>query len=150
MKKILRIPVAFSVILASLFSLFSCFGSVAEAGVATVVIEKDGGYSAYEVDLEKVDGESAGAIAILKYLEENEGMHLAISGTYIKELGALVPSVEKNEYIAIYTSVESDFGTAPFDGTVEYEGKLLTMTGVGINQMTVLDGTVMLFRLESY
>lgn len=150
MKKILRVTLALLVVIAGVVSLFSCFGTVADEGSVTVVIELEEDYTVYTVELENVEVGEKGALAILEYLSENEEMHLVVNGTYIEELGALIPDAGANQYVSIYTSEEVDFGVAPFDTKVEYNGQTLTASGVGINSMTVNDGTVILFRMESY
>lgn len=140
--------------IACIFSLLSCFGEVAGEGGATVVIEDIDGYDVYTVDLSKINAEDRGALAILEYLSENEGMSLdyvdSTYGGYVNAIGSLAPSAAANEYVAIYTSEEADFGVAPFDTKAEYDGMTLTASGVGISSMTVRDGTVILFRIESY
>ena len=143
--------------------LVSCGGNVAGSGTAYVVIENGEGasepYTVYEVNLSKVENKNEGAQALLEYLASLEDSTLYYSaswgggyGAYVNSIGALYPVGA--QFIAVYTSNEADFATPdaymPVVKTVDYNGKTLTYSGVGISQMNIKDGTVVLFRLESY
>ena len=140
----------------SLFSLFSC-GKVAEAGKVTVVIETaEGKYEAYEAELEGVENKEKGAVAILEALSSRKDRPLALEmtdgayGKMILSIGGLVPDATKNEFIAIYTSREADFDVSEYAKSIEYNGRTLTTSGLGISSMSAEDGTVILFRIETW
>ena len=143
--------------------LVSCGGNVSESGTACVVIENATGsaepYTVYEVELSKVQNKNEGALALLEYIASIEGSTLYYSaswgggyGAYVNSIGSLSPS--PTEFIAVYTSNEADFATPdaymPVVSTVDYNGMTLTYSGYGISQMNIKDGTVVLFRLESW
>ena len=143
--------------------LTSCGGNVAASGTAYVVIENGAGaaepYTVYEVDLACVENKTEGALALLEYIASLEGSDLYYSaswgggyGAYVNSIGSLYPVGA--EFVAIYTSNEADFATPdaymPVVKTVEYDGATLTAAGFGVSQMNIEDGTVVLFRLESY
>lgn len=151
MKKTLRLFVLFAVVL-SLLLTASC-GNVAEEGTVRIVIDSGESQTVYEASLSDIEKKDS-ALDILNYFKENRGLALdyveSIYGGYIGSIGGLTPDAQNNEYISIYTTEECDFGVAPFDTKLEYRDMTLTASGVGISSMTVRDGTVILFRIESY
>ena len=151
MKKTVKLFASVLVVLSLLF-LAAC-GSVSEVGTAKIVIDSGTEQTEYEVSLSDIEKKDS-ALDILNYLNENEGLALdyveSVYGGYISSIGTLLPDAQNNEYISIYTSEECDFGVAPFDTKVEYMDMTLTASGVGISSMTVNEGTVILFRIESY
>ena len=150
MKKILSLILA----VVMLFCLVSCFTTtVAEQGDVTLVIEnRDGSYDVYKMYLEDVENRDKGALGVIESLNsrENNPLPVDMAGTWMNSIGSLLPDSEKHEYIAIYTSLERDFGTGDFAATLEYDGVTLTMAGVGIESMSVEAGTVILFRIETW
>ena len=161
--KITKITALLTLIATVLFCLVSCGGNVAAHGVAYVVIENGEGasepFTVYEVDLSRVENKNEGALALLEHVASEEGSTLYYSaswgggyGAYVNSIGALIP--EGTEFIAVYTSNEVDFAVPdaymPVVKTVDYNGATLTYSGFGISQMNIKDGTVVLFRLESY
>ena len=155
MKKIRLL--AMLVLVASLvLTLASCFGGgVDDEGMAKIVIEYgENDYAVYEVDLEKIENKDNGAVGIFEYLKglEDSDFTYVLNDTWLSSVCNLIP--KGNQYVSIYTSVEEDFmvPTAewPDVATVEYDGEELTASGVGLSDMTVADGAVILFRMESY
>jgi len=136
-------------------------GNVVNEGTATLVIEgRDGTYTAYDVDLSKLEKRDEGAISLLEYLASLEGSTLYYNvqwgggyGAYITSIGSLSPD-PSCEYISLYTSESADFAVPteymPTVSTVEYSGKTLTYAGVGLSSMHINDGTVILFRVEGF
>ena len=151
MKKTAKLFVIIAITLSLLFAV-AC-GSVAEEGTVRIVIDSGESQTVYEASLSDIEKKDS-ALYILNYFKENRGLALdyveSIYGGYIGSIGGLTPDAQNNEYISIYTSEECDFGVAPFDTQVEYRGMTLTASGVDISSMTVRDGTVILFRIESY
>ena len=150
--------IALSLILALLIcSLASCslFGSVAEAGDVTVVIEtEDGKYEVYKTYLEDVENKSEGVVGVLEHLKSREDNPLPLDmadstyGKYIYGIGSREEDLSAKKYVMVYTSLEKDFGTWDGVGTLEYEGVSLKSAGVGISSMSVEAGIIILFRLE--
>ena len=139
--------------------------NVAKSGEALIVIElMEGGeicYETYKVDLSAIENHSEGALSLLEYVGSQEGSKLYYSlnfgggyGAYVNSISSLSPNAASSEYIAVYTTEECDFSVPteyfPTVSTTVYDGRTLTFSGVGISSMTVNDGTVILFRLESY
>ena len=160
--KLTRKLIALILAIATLLTLASCgatSGPPVEGEKATVVIDLgDDNYQVFEVKIADLTDKSQGAYSLLVYLKENRDMHLDIVessyGAYVNSIGDLRPDASKNEYIAIYTSVEADFQvpTADFPDvpSLTYHEVLLKSSGVGISSMTVQDRTVILFRIESW
>ena len=149
MKKITALILAVIMIV----GLVSCGATVGEVGDVTFVIEnRDGSYDVYKIYLEDVETKDKGALGVIESLNsrENNPLPVNMSGTWMNSIGSLVPDSSKNEYIALYTSFEKDFGTDDFATTVEYEGQTLTMSGFGIDSMSVEKGTIILFRIETW
>ena len=161
MKKTNRIISIFALMLVLVIAFTACAsGSVADKGTATLVIEGASGYETYEVDLSKLERRDEGAISLLEYVasEEKSTLYYNVQwgggyGAYITSIGSLSPN-PSNQYISIYTSEQADFAVPteyqPTVPTVEYNGQTLTYSGVGLSSMHVTDGTVILFRMESF
>ncbi len=155
MKRIFSILLILSLSLTALAScsLLSLFGDVAEKGEVTVVVENaDGSFEVYEAYLESVENKDEGARGVIENLRDRDEnpLHLVMEdgayGAFVSEIGSIKQA--DGSYVMVYTSVESDsYAGAP---TVEYDGKTLYQSGVGISAMKVGAGTVILFRLESY
>ncbi len=131
---------------------FSIFGEVAGEGDVTVVVENaDGSFEVYKTYLESVENKEEGAKGVLEHLNQrSDGLYLVMQdgtyGAFVTEIGSIKQA--DGAYVIVYTSVEADsYVGAP---TVEYDGKTLYQSGVGISGMTVNAGTVILFRVESY
>ena len=155
-----------SLILASLvvLSLLVSCGkkTVDEEGAATVVVAlRDGTFEAYEVNLSLLESSDEGALSLLEYLASKEGSGFTYTvntsggyGAYVEAISSLKPQAMSNEYISVYTSEESDFAVPteymPSVASIEYNGIILKYSGVGISSMTIKDGTVILFCLETY
>ena len=143
------------------FALISCGGgNVASSGEATLLVDKgDGDYTVYTVELSKLEKHDEGAVTLLEYLSVQKGTDLYYTvqlgggyGAYITSINSLKPD-PASEYIAVYTSEESDFSVSS-DGmempSVKYGEIELKYSGVGISEMNIKDGTVVMFRLESF
>ena len=150
--KILALTLA--MILAAL-CLFSCSPKVDEEGDVLVVIEfEDGTAKEYELLLEKVENKDEGAAGILEYLKNREEDPLSLNmsdstyGKYIHGIGGIEEDTAANKYVMVYTSVEKDFGTWEGVGELTYKGRTLKNAGVGVSEMTVESGMIILFRLE--
>ena len=163
-KRILSLALA---LITAILVLVSCAGTnnVASNGTAFVVVETSAEgsdkYIVYEVELSKLEERSEGALSLLEYISAQKNSTLYYSatwgggyGAYINSIAPLYPDSFSNQYIAVYTTEECDFAVpneySPTVSTVKYGDMTLTYSGVGISTMTVKDGTVILFRMESY
>jgi hypothetical protein len=161
MKSLRRALALLLVAVAVLSALTGCLGgSVGDEGTATVVIERrDGTYAVYEVDLSKIEKKDSGMIPILDYLVADKNTDFTYKtndtgyGAYITAIDTLTVD-ETKEYVAIYTTYESDFAVpsewSPVVPTVTYVSITLTYSGVGLSSMHITDGTTVLFRVEGF
>jgi hypothetical protein len=132
----------------------SLFGSVADEGGVTVVVENGDSYEVYTISLENVENKSEGAWGVLEAManREKNALHLVKEdggyGAFITEIGGIKQDASAGAYIMVYTSVDTD----SYEGspTKDYNGTTLYQSGVGASDMTITDGTVILFRLEVY
>ena len=153
MKKIISLALALIMALTlSSCGVFSLFGDVAEKGEVMVVVENaDGSFEVYKTYLESVENKNEGVKGVLEHLNhQNDSLYLVMEdgayGAFVTEIGSIKQS--EGSYVMVYTSIESDsYAGAP---TVEYDGKTLYQSGVGISALKVGAGPVILFRLESY
>ena len=129
------------------------FGSVAESGDVTVVVENaDGTYDVYKTYLEDVENKDEGAKGVIEHLNKRENAPLALEmidstyGAYVSAIGSIKEDGASKTYVIVYTSVAAD----SYDGapTVDYDGVTMYQAGVGLSGMTVEAGTIILFRLE--
>ena len=151
-------------ILVVLFLLVSCDKkkNVDDVGTATVVVALGNGeYEAYNVDLSQLEKLDEGALSLLEHLASNKDLGFTYTvntsggyGAYVGSISSLKPEAMSNEYISVYTSEKSDFAVPteymPTVASIDYNGVTLKYAGVGISSMTIKDGTVILFCLESY
>ena len=132
----------------------------ASEGVATVVVASEEMLE-YEVNLAEVK-EGKSAFSLLQYLVTAKNLTLECTyssyGPYLTAFGdasdttgkkMLRQDVATSTYLYIYTSVEKDFATSYIE-TVEYKGKTLTSSGVGIGSMSVVDGAIIYIGTIKY
>ncbi|MGN0789824.1 MAG: hypothetical protein ACI4MY_07775 [Christensenellales bacterium] len=124
------------------------------AGQATIVIAPlEGEATEYTVDLSDI-AEGGGVMAILDYLQDNDGLDYASEdggyGAYLTKVGDLQQNYATGEYIYIYTSVAKDADVSQYASTVEYKGQTLTSSGVGVSSMTVEDGAIIYITIIKY
>ena len=148
---------ALILVIAWLFCLASCAGTLGEQGDVSIVIEnRDGSYTVYKVYLEEVTNRDEGVYGVLQHFMERENNPLTADivdstyGAYVNAIGSLTPDTSKNEYVSLYTSLEKDFGTGDYVSELEYEGITLKTSGVGFTSMSAEVGTIILCRIESY
>ncbi len=138
MKKLKRILAVILIIIAAV-SVFACNENDSEGSV-TVVIGTETP-TEYTVDLSKVDGKN-GLVAVLEYLKSEENLQFEMQGTMIDRVGDLKNDSSTGTYVYIYTSVAADQDVSEYKETVEFNGQILTSTGVGAAQMSIVDGAV--------
>ncbi len=161
MKKTKKILPLVLVLAAVLLTLISCKGDalVADKGQAQIFIEKyDGSFVSYTVDLSSLEDRSEGALSVIKYLKESMSLECVIEdagyGAYITGIDEISENSSAGEYIIIYTTEEADFAVPTADDptvpTLKLGDITLVSSGLGLSSMHVGNGTVILFRLESY
>ena len=108
--KILALIIALTLTILSLCSCDFLFGTVAEDGDVTVVVEESSGtYSVFEVSLENVENKGEGGKGILEYLSQRkDGLYVKMEdggyGAFVTEIGTLKNNTD-GKYIIVYTSV---------------------------------------------
>ena len=60
----------------------------------------------------------------------------------INSIGGLENDCVLGSYIYIYTSVEADFDVSEYRMEMDYNGKTLVSSGVGLDEMRLLDGAI--------
>ena len=132
-------------------------GILGERGDVSIVIEnRDGTYDVYKAYLEDVENKDEGVYGVIQLLMAKEKNPLTADvvdssyGPYVNSIGSLTPDATKNEYVSIYTSLEKDFSTWEPVGEIDYEGTTLKTSGVGLTSMSAEEGTIVLFRIETY
>lgn len=152
--KLKKLLTVFAVMVAFAFVLAGCGDPTVKPldGTATVVI--DGSQQkVYTVDLKKngFTTEDRGWDLVI-WLADNEELSFTASssayGKYFTSIGELREDAASYTYISVYTSVEKDFSTYEPVLKVDYEGKTLTMSGVGISGMHLESGCVIYFTTK--
>ncbi len=150
----------FMLLVGVIFSLAGCGGgNVAADGTALIVIEnRDGSFDEHEVDLSLLEHRDEGGLSLLEYLGGLQGgIVYSVNygggyGGYINSIGSLFPGA--GEYVSLYTSEREDFAVPteymPTVSEVKYKEITLKYAGVGIADLSVKDGTVILMRVEAY
>ena len=146
MKRILSFALAVVMIFAA-FSLTACSENDSE-GNATLVIATEE-KQVYDIPLSKI-GEGKGVVPALEYLKEEKGLEYDLASGYLNSIGGLANDYVAGKYIYIYTSVEKDFDVSEYKMEMEYEGKTLVSSGVGIEDMSLTDGAVVYIGLISW
>ncbi len=153
MKTIVRKTTLLALVFALALSLVGCFGGVDSSGECTVVIANGSETTEYEISLSDIEADD-GLMALLRYLNENEGVELNVTnstyGAMINSVGSVVPDASKYEYVKIYTSYEFDFDTSEYFEEMTYGGVRLGTSGLGASSMTVTDGGIYYLTLGSY
>lgn len=151
-KKIMASVIAVVMLIVSLTSCDLIFGSVAQEGCFTVVVENtDGSYEVFETGLDAVENKDEGAKGVLEHLSTgSDRLYLEMTdssyGAYVSAIGSIRESTEDKMYVIVYTSVATD----SYEGatTIDYNGVTLYQAGVGLSGMTVAENGIILFRLE--
>ena len=139
MKKILSLIIVIALLAATLTLTVSCSQNDT-SGEATIVIGTEE-EKVYTVPLSELS-EGRGLMPAFEYLKANEGLEYDISGTMINSIGGLENDYVLGSYIYIFTSVEADFDVSEYRMEMDYNGKTLVSSGVGLDEMRLLDGAI--------
>lgn len=153
MKKIISLIALILLISLIAMTFVACGGDVDESGFMTLVVKNGDDIKAYKVDLSKISDESnTGVMAVLEYLKNNNNLTYTSQesayGAYLTQVNSL--KEENGNYIYLYTDVEKDFDVSEYATTVDYDGKTLTNSGVGVSQMSVKEGCTILITTISF
>ncbi|MDE7216274.1 MAG: hypothetical protein K2O08_05655, partial [Clostridia bacterium] len=154
MKKFITVISLLLIISLMSLTLVACGGDVDDSGVMTLVVKNGDDIKEYTVDLseiQNVDG-GKGVMVILEYLKNNDDLTYAYEesayGAYLTQVNSL--KQENGAYIYLYTDVESDIDLTEYPTTIDYNGKTLTNSGVGVSQMNVKDGCTILITTITF
>ena len=148
MKKILTLILTISLLVCALASCSIATPEKDSVGNVTFVIATETP-QVYDVPLSLLSDE-AGLLPVFEYLNEHNDVEYDVMGTMINGIGGLENDYEKGSYVYIYTSVEKDFDVSEYKMEIEYEGKTLVSSGVGFNEMTLVDGAIIYVGLISW
>ena len=154
MKNFSKVAVVVCLALALVLCAVACQPDTPSKGEVTIVIAPlEGEATEYTVDLSDI-AEDGGVVAILDYLQANKGLKYTSEdrgyGAYLTKVGVLEEKPEEGEFIYLYTSVAKDFDVSEYASTVEYQGKTLTDSGVGVSSMSVEDGAIIYITIIKY
>lgn len=151
MKKFSYIIATLLLLALCITGLISCSDGESMTGNVSVVVSD----TEYSVDLSLVkrDGSTYNVDDVLLYLKENKNLHLKYTietfGMYITEIGTLKVEAN-NEFIAVYTSIESNKDVSDLAKTITHNDTTLYNAGLGVGGLDLADGAVYLFRLETF
>ncbi len=124
----------------------------APADTLTIVVASDNATVDYTVEMSKVDT-TKGVIGLFDYFKANTNFdYVGSEGPY----GLFLTKVcflevkEKNDFICIYTSVEKDKDVSEYAQTIDYKGKKVTTSGLGVSSMHLEANAVVYFNLSSF
>ncbi|MDD7350778.1 MAG: hypothetical protein PUG90_01140 [Clostridia bacterium] len=154
MKNFSKVAVIVCLALALVLCAVACQPDMPSKGEVTIVIAPlEGEATEYTVDLSDI-AEGGGVVAILDYLQANKGLKYTSEdrgyGAYLTKVGVLEEKPEAGEFIYLYTSVAKDFNVSEYASTVEYQGKTLTDSGVGVSSMSVEDGAIIYITIIKF
>lgn len=154
MKNFSKVAVIVCIMLALVLCAVACQPDTPSKGEVTIVIAPlEGEATEYTIDLSDI-AEGGGVVAILDYLQANKGLKYTSEdrgyGAYLTKVGVLEEKPEAGEFIYLYTSVAKDFDVSEYASTVEYQGKTLTNSGVGVSSMSVEDGAIIYITIIKF
>ena len=133
-------------------ALISC-GATSSSGYCTVVVGEEGSFTEYKVELDGLRI-TEGVFSILKQLDEENRLDVnyesSTYGAYLTAIGSVTPDTLNGEYVAIYTSVVTDFDTSTYFTEYQYNGTKLGSSGLGISSMKVEADAIYLFTIGKY
>lgn len=148
MKKFLAILVMLITLLT--FGACEISRTVDTEGDFTVVVDGETDL-VYSIKLEDLDL-SKGALSILLYLQETEGLNLVYEnstyGAYITEVGGL--KTDSNGYVSLFTSYQPEWDVTEWCVKAEYNGVEVATAAVGVSSMSVIKGEILYIKYVSY
>ena len=154
MKRKTKLLALLLVVSLSLFALASCkrakqSENLPEGAFITLVVSGEV-CAEYKVPLDKIKV-TEGLISVLSYLEEIDALDYEYGESgMLESVGELENSLERGEWIFIYTDVAEDIDVSEYAQTIEYEGRTLTSAGVGASQLKIKDGATYYIGLIVY
>ena len=133
MKKTLSLILAVIIVISA-----TACGKKSETGTMKLVVGAETPV-VYEVNLDEAEI-TKGLFSVLEHLKETKDLQYAAEGTMLTQIEGI--TLGKGEYLYIYTSNEADFDVSEYAVEMEYEGTRLVSSGVGAEQLTISDGTI--------
>lgn len=157
-KRLLAVILTLALVLSLVFAFAACVNenkdtpASGEGTFKVVLVPKEGEAQVYTVDIALLEGNLTGEAAIMQ-LVGNHGVSVSWTdstyGKYLSAIGCVQPT-EANEYVQLFTTVQKDVDVSQYAVTIDYDGKQITSSGVGISQMSVEKDCVILIRVGSY
>lgn len=72
------------------------------------------------------------------------------TGKWLNDIGNLQPDADAHEYVAVYTSVESDWGVGASTTSYSIGDVTVAYANYGVSQMSVEAGAVIYFELQTW
>ena len=123
--------------------------------MALIIKNRDDTYTAYVVTLGRRGTDATTVEEVISYLVEQGQLTVdwtdgGETGKWLNDLGGLEPDSAAHEYVAIYTSVESDWSAGA--GEIGYQIDEITVaySGYGVSGMRVQAGAVIYFELQTW
>ncbi len=114
-------------------------------GTVTFVVAKGEDTDTYIVPL-SIFEQAPDAFDVLDFLEEECGLDYealeGAYGVYLTKVGDIVEDGAAGVYVGLWTSYEGDFDVSVLATEVDYNGKTLTSSGVGLSSMHIEDGVI--------
>lgn len=114
-----------------------------------VIVGNGNGYTLYVVDIDTLPQSAKYASDLLVYLHENFGLQYDLQGTFLQSIGQLVPDADNHEYIAVYCNVV-DYSNVMWGEVATSDGQVLCGASVGITELPIVAGTVILFDIATW
>lgn len=154
MKKAFKTSVVTLMILTAIFAAYALAGCeksddlFGKNDTMTLVIGTDEPEE-YTVNLEGLSRE-CNLLDVLNAVKEQFGVDYAENEGMLYEVGALKQNAAEGKYIYLFTSVESDFDVSEYVLETEYKEHILTSSGVGAKDMTILNGCIVYIGTITY
>ena len=118
--------------------------------VAVIIKNGESDYTRYTVTLSE---DMTSVADVLAYLNAN-GMHLDWTdsdyGKMLNSIGKAVPDATKNEFVAFFTTVESDKGNWAGVPTYNVDGTQIVSAQVGVSDAKVQSGAIFYFEISTF
>lgn len=118
--------------------------------VAVIIKNGENDYTSYVVTLTE---DLTSVEDVLQYLKDNS---MALDwtdsdyGKMLNSIGKAVPDATKNEFVAFFTSVESDKGNWAGVPTYNVDGTQIVSAQVGVSDAKVQSGAIFYFEISTY
>lgn len=118
--------------------------------MAVIIKNGDNDYTSYVVTLGNGGTEATTADGVLNYLAQLDILAVDMSDGWLSDIGNLNPDANAHEYVAIYTSVQSDWSEGAGATAYTVGNVKIAYSGYGISQMKVETGALLYFEIQTW